>query len=207
MMRDKFEAAGLDPALMRIKAALQAATGTRLFLTIGRDQELARMAEAILRVGIGMTPPAMNRDDGDHYADISSEIDAIPSQSSRQNADGSDQRQRTMKNGEAIGIAPSAPARSKTVREALIASRTATAEAVLFRLHDGRDVMSVRFSELPHYAEFARQQAGIVGRIISHVSNAPPDAIVGDILTADTLRRMLVDERIAPANEGADHAA
>ena len=76
--------------------------------------------------------------------------------------------------------------------DALTKSRLRSAAAILFKVHDGRDVMDLEWRELAAYRIAASRESAILSRILSHARPpADPTAKVREVISTKDLKRFM----------------
>ena len=86
---------------------------------------------------------------------------------------------------------PSRPVSAHRV-DALTKSRLRSAAAILFKVHDGRDVMDLEWRELSAYRVAASRESAILSRILNHTRPpADPTVKVREVISLKDLKRFM----------------
>lgn len=142
-------------------------------------------------IALPTSPAAPEKSAGDKDWRIvsSDQGDCVPALSPKRDSNGTNVSIASRDPGFATIL--SRPASSARL-DALTKSRLRSAAAILFKVHDGRDVMDLEWRELAAYRIAASRESAILSRILSHARPpADPTAKVREVISTKDLKRFM----------------
>lgn len=142
-------------------------------------------------IALPTSPAAPEKSAGDKDWRIvsSDQGDCVPALSPKRDGNGTTA---TFAKSEQVQAAmPSRPA-SPTRLDAMTKSRLRSAAAILFKVHDGRDIMELEWRELSAYRVAASRESAILSRILNHARPpADPTVKVREVISIKDLKRFM----------------
>jgi hypothetical protein len=142
-------------------------------------------------IALPTSPAAPEKSAGDKDWRIvsSDQGDCVPALSPKRDSNGTNVSIASRDPGFATIL--SRPASSARL-DALTKSRLRSAAAILFKVHDGRDVMELKWRELSAYRVAASRESAILSRILNHARPpADPTVKVREVISIKDLKRFM----------------